>query len=275
MTHRIEATSPFHLICELRPPTRPDLAEVRQQVALFHGHAQAVLIPENHIGIPTVSSLAVAREVIAMGGTPIACLNARDRNLLGFRRDLLTAAVAGVHEFLFVQGDPAEGSASSGLTVRAMVEELRLFSEQYDTAPLAVGVASRLEPLPAWKREADRIFVQASFSLEALLAWRDGLAFDGPVCAGVIVPPSAKRARRWSTELPGIAIPDGWIAALDRDPLAGVELACDLAFAIEESGAFEGVHLIPGIRYREIAALLETRRRSMRTEPQLHPAAHR
>jgi 5,10-methylenetetrahydrofolate reductase len=40
-----------------------------------------------------------------MGARGIACLNSRDRNLLGFRRDLLTAAVRGVDRFLFVYGD--------------------------------------------------------------------------------------------------------------------------------------------------------------------------
>ena len=50
-----------------------------------------------------------------MGGRSIACLNARDRNLLGFRRDLLTASLAyGVDEFLFVYGD--RGSRGSART---------------------------------------------------------------------------------------------------------------------------------------------------------------
>ena len=40
-----------------------------------------------------------------MGGRSIACLNARDRNLLGLQRDLLTAAAYGVNQFLFVYGD--------------------------------------------------------------------------------------------------------------------------------------------------------------------------
>ena len=44
----------------------------------------------------------------AMGGRAIACLNARDRNALGFRRDLLTAAAYGVDDFLFVYGDRPE-----------------------------------------------------------------------------------------------------------------------------------------------------------------------
>jgi hypothetical protein len=44
---------------------------------------------------------------------------------------------------------------------------------------------------------------------------------------------------------------------LERDPLAGVALACDLTVAVRDSGAFDGVHLIPGVRYREVAARLE------------------
>ena len=48
--------------------------------------------PTTTSGAPTVSSIAVAHEVEAMGGRSIACLNSRDRNLLGLRRDLLTAA---------------------------------------------------------------------------------------------------------------------------------------------------------------------------------------
>jgi len=51
-----------------------------------------------------VSSIAVAHEVDQMGGRSIACLNARDRNALGFRCDLLTGAAYGVDEFLFVYG---------------------------------------------------------------------------------------------------------------------------------------------------------------------------
>jgi hypothetical protein len=52
-------------------------------------------------------------------------------------------------------------------------------------------------------------------------------------------------------------VPDAWLAAIDRDPNAGVELACDLVDGVRESGAYDGVHLIPVSRYREVAARLE------------------
>src|SRR5213082_3188775 len=165
----------FELICEVEPATRPDLMHVRHQIGVLSRIASAFLIPDNHIGRATVSSIAVAHEVHLMGGRAIACLNARDRNVLGFRRDLLTAAAYGVSEFLFVYGDrPEHGSRSDDLTVRRMLEELRRFSARPDLVdrPLRAGVTSRLHQLPAWKLAADFVFAQVSFSLEPLLSWR-------------------------------------------------------------------------------------------------------
>src|SRR5580704_7880533 len=116
----------FELICEIEPATTPDLKRVRHQIGVLSSVASSFLIPDNHIGRATVSSVAVAREVEAMGGRSIACLNSRDRNLLGLRRDLLTAAAYGVDQFLFVYGDkPSSGGRTSDLTVRTMIEEAR------------------------------------------------------------------------------------------------------------------------------------------------------
>src|SRR5438067_1141535 len=98
----------FTILAEVEPATRPDLRNVREQIAVLAPVANAFLIPDNHLGRATVSSLAVAHEVAAMGGRAVACLNARDRNLLGLQRDLLTAAAYGIDHLLLVQGDPVE-----------------------------------------------------------------------------------------------------------------------------------------------------------------------
>src|SRR6201992_1590222 len=122
-------TRPFELVCEIEPATSPDLKRVRHQIGVLSPVASSYLIPDNHIGRATVSSVAVAHEVEAMGGRSIACLNARDRNLLGFRRDLLTAAAYGVDQFLFIYGDePKAGTRTSELTVRTMLDEGRAYA---------------------------------------------------------------------------------------------------------------------------------------------------
>jgi 5,10-methylenetetrahydrofolate reductase len=258
----------FGVICEVEPATRPELTQVRHQIGVMSRVASGFLIPDNHIGRATVSSIAVAHEVALMGGRAIACLNARDRNVLGFRRDLLTAAAYGVDEFLFVYGDrPETGTRSDDLTVRSMLTEARRFSDQMtDTAqPFRLGVSSGLRKLPAWKREADFLFVQISFDLAELLQWRDSIHFDGPVYAGVIVLASAAMAAKLPSDIPELAVPDEIQQRLQRDNRAGVEIACETIEAIHRSDAFDGIHLVPVARYPEMSARLEqmlgTRRR--------------
>jgi methylenetetrahydrofolate reductase (NADPH) len=252
---------PFELICEIEPPTRPDLTRVRHQIGVMSPVADSFLIPDNHIGRATVSSVAVAHEVQAMGAAGIACLNSRDRNVLGLQRDLLTAAAYGVRRFLFVYGDkPAVGGRTSELTVRAMVEQTRAASQDprfAGSGPFQVGVAAGLRPVPEWKRAADFVFAQVSFSLDALLRWRDAVSLDVPVYAGVMVLASAGMARNLAAKIPDIDIPDALVAAVESDRDAGVAAACEQVLAIRASGAFDGVHLVPVSRYRQVAARLE------------------
>jgi 5,10-methylenetetrahydrofolate reductase len=218
------------------------------------------LIPDNHLGRATVSSIAVAHEVINMGGRAIACLNARDRNTLGFRRDLMTAAAYGVSEFLFVYGDrPESGRRSDDLTVRAMLGEARRFAHQHGRGDpgLLLGVTSGLRSLPAWKQEADFLFAQVGFSLDQLLEWRSSVEFAGPVYAGVMVIASAHMAAKLTSDVPQLAVPDWLVERIDSDEAAGVEFACEMVCHIRDSRAFDGVHLIPVRRYRDVANRLE------------------
>jgi 5,10-methylenetetrahydrofolate reductase len=250
----------FELICEVEPATTPDLTSVRHQIGVLSRVATRFLIPDNHIGRATVSSIAVAHEVAAMGGTAIACLNARDRNVLGFQRDLLTAAAYGVEQFLFVYGDrPETGRRSDDLTVRAMLADARRFAEERGI-DLRLGVSAGPAPLPAWKLQADMLFGQVTFSLDELLRWRASIDFEGPVYAGVMIVASAAMARKLTATIPQLAVPAHVLARLEDDREAGVDLACDLLDGIRDSGAFDGVHLVPVSRYREVARRLEVLR---------------
>lgn len=252
--------APFEVICEIEPATRPDLATVRHQIGVLSTVADGFLVPDNHIGRATVSSIAVAHEVERMGGRAIACVNARDRNLLGFRRDLLTAAAYDVADFLFVYGDdPTTGRRTGQLTVRSMLDEMRSFCATPSMAgrSMRAAVTSGLAPLPAWKAEADALFVQVTYEVDALARWRDALDFDGPVYAGVMVLASAPMARKLAGDVPQLAAPASWIDAVEADRDAGVELAVQHLLDIRDHGGFAGVHLVPVSRYRETAASLE------------------
>ncbi|HVL63930.1 MAG TPA: methylenetetrahydrofolate reductase [Actinomycetota bacterium] len=252
----------FKILCEIEPSRAPDITRVRDQIETLRPVVDAFLIPDNHLGRATMSSVAVAHEVAYMGGLGIACLNARDRNLLGFRRDLLTAAAYGVNHFLFVYGDaPKEGRRTEDLTVRGMIEEVRAFG----TGPLfqgypgfRIGTTARVGRPLTWRRRADFIFVQITYATDRLIAWRRSLDFDGKVYAGVIVLASARMAMRINAAIPDIRIPRRIIDKLDDDPQLGIDLACEQIEALRESGAFDGVHLVPVARYREMSERLRS-----------------
>ncbi len=87
-----------------------------------------------------------------------------------------------------------------------MIDPLRRFTEEHqgDTGRFRTGVTTRLRSLPDWRRETDVLFVEVSTDLDALLAWRESVDFDGDVYAGVVVPPSASMARELMSTTPEI-----------------------------------------------------------------------
>ncbi len=139
-----------------------------------------------------------------------------------------------------------------------MITEARRFGEGQGR-PSRIGVAAGPGPVPAWKLAADTLYAQVAWSLEPLLQWRASFDFPGRVFAGVMVVPSAPMARKLSADVPQLAVPGDVVAAVERDPAADVERACALVEAVRASGAFDGVHLIPVTRYREVAARLDPR----------------
>ena len=252
----------FSILCEIEPPRRPEMGHVHEQIEALKDVSDAFLVPDNHLGRATVSSVSVAHEVAYMGGRSIACMNARDRNLLGFRRDLLTAASYGVDHFLFVYGDrPSEGRRTEDLTVRGMIEEVR----SYGSGPLfqgysdfRIGTVTKPGRELMWRSRADFVFVQISYSLERLIRWRESLDYGGRMYAGVLVLASSRMARRINASFPDIRVPQTIIDKLDGDPEVGLDLACEQIARIKESGAFNGVHLVPVGRYQEMAARLRS-----------------
>ncbi|MGW0226858.1 methylenetetrahydrofolate reductase [Actinopolymorpha singaporensis] len=268
----------FEVVCEVEPPARPDLAHVRRQIEVLGPVADAFLAPDNHLGRATISSVAVAHEIQRAGGRGLACLNARDRNLLGLRRDLLTAAAYGVERFVFVYGDkPTSGNRTGDLTVRAMLEEVRRFAEEPELrgGGFRAGVAAGPGPLPAWKRAADFVFTQVGFDVTGQVRWRETHGPDCPVYAGVLVLSSEAMARRLAASIPDLNVPEELIRRVGQDRRAGVEAACEQVERIRDSGAFDGVHLVTGVRFGPMAEEL-TRRglaRPAQSGPGLGPAA--
>ena len=251
----------FSVLCEIEPPRAPDMSHVHEQIDVLKPVCDAFLIPDNHLGRATVSSVAVAHELAYMGGRGIACMNARDRNLLGFRRDLLTSASYGVDHFLFVYGDPPkEGRRTEDLTVRGMIDEVRSYGSGalFQGYPdFRIGTVAKVGRPLGWRSRADFLFVQISYSIDRLIRWRESLEYGGRVYAGVLVLASGRMARRVNATIPDIRIPTNVIDKLDADKDYGLDLACEQIATLRASGAFDGIHLVPVGRYRSMADRLK------------------
>ncbi len=248
-------TTDFEVICEIEPPVSADMGIVREQIAILRRTCDAFLVPDSHLGRATVSSIAVAHEVQYLQGRAMACLNARDRNLLGLRRDLLTASAYGVEELLFVYGDAPQQGERTGLTVRQMLEEA---TNSTDGRSFRIGVTADVtRDLPDWKQGADFVFTQISFDHDAVARWRNRVGYDGPVYVGVITLASEKMARRLMDLIPGFEVPDAVLRDLGTDGSLGVRLAMQQVSRLKEGRAVDGVHLIPARSYRAVAEALE------------------
>ena len=247
----------LEIICEVEPATRPDLMHVRHQIGVMSRVASAFLIPDNHIGRATVSSIAVAHEVKLMGGRSIAVSTPVTGTSSDSDRSA-TAAAYGVDEFLFVYGDrPKTGARSDDLSVRTMIAEARRFAEQ----PARTGPSAS-----AWPPASDRcppgrarpIFSSPRSAFRPAISSSGGPVSSSPVrgspgsssCPG---PP-------WPESCPPIS--PSWRCPSRSSPCStatrgGGGIAGELIDEIRESGAFDGIHLIPVTGYREMAARLE------------------
>ena len=193
-----------------------------------------------------------------MGGKAIACINARDRNQLGFRRDLLTADAYGVTDFLFVYGDrPESGARSDDLTVQLMLDLARRFRTRIGRWPVASvspPVRGRCRPGSATPTSCACRSPTHSTRCSPGATVCASTDPSMPAC-------SCWPARRWPgsclrTSLSSLSTERSSTSSSDN-PGAGVDMACELIEAIRQSGAFDGVHVIPVGRYREVAARLE------------------
>jgi methylenetetrahydrofolate reductase (NADPH) len=247
----------FDVVAEIDVPHRPDLDPVRRQVADLAPLTDHVLAPDNPTARAAVSGVAVAAVAGQAGARVTAVLNARDRNRLGLRRDLLGLVALRVGEVLLLRGDPPDDPAEDGpLGVRAMLDEARALADEHGVA-LRVGVVAPLgRPLARWKRAADALWLPPSFSVADVVRWREDADVDVPVRAGVIVPTGPRMADGVASAIPDLELPEGLEDALAEDPDAGVAAACEHVLALRAAGVVDGVHLVTVSRAGRVARRL-------------------
>ncbi|MDQ4149611.1 MAG: hypothetical protein M3164_06460 [Actinomycetota bacterium] len=248
----------FRLIFELEPPRKPDLSRVHRQVEIFGPITDAILVPDNHLGLPAISSVAIALEIRKAGFKPIVSINARDRNLLRLESDLVTLLAYGIDEVLFLYGDQVKEGRST-LNVRKMLAVT-------ETLPLAKGVlASPGQPL-GWRSKADFLLTKLDFGRAEVGPWKRSLEADKPVYCGVLALPDVGMAEKILANIPDLTLPEGYLSLLQEDEDYGFKAAIDELDHLCSAG-MNGAQLVVPANRRRFAELLAEWSSSRKASP--------
>jgi 5,10-methylenetetrahydrofolate reductase len=267
----------FVVTAEFSPPDSADPADVRMRLEPFRGCVDALNVTDASGANCHMSSLGVAVLLVEAGCEPVMQISCRDRNRIAIQGDILGAAALGVRNLLCLSGDHVSNGDHPGAkhvgdldavtllaVARTMRDEARFLSgRRLTTAPrLFLGAAdnpsaplaeARLARL-AKKVAAGAQFVQTQycFDVERLerymaLVRAAGLHERIRVLAGIGPIASAKTARWLRAKVPGVHIPDGIVARLERaaDPRAeGKRICVDLMRRIRAIPGIAGVHVM-------------------------------
>ncbi len=245
---------------ELTPPRGYDLAATIEKSRTLKEHGvDAINIPDGPRASSRISPLITAERILHGAGIePILHFCCRDRNLIGMQADLLACAAVGIHNILFVTGDPpklgdyphASGVFDTDAIGMAAVQRrlnrgVDIGGQAIDPVTAAV-IGVGLDPTALDRRrelERFRLKVEAGaefaitqpvFDSETLLRFLDEVEQYGiPIIAGIWPLASYRNAQFMQNEVPGVEIPP---AVMERMATAGTreeQLATGVAVARE------------------------------------------
>jgi methylenetetrahydrofolate reductase (NADH) len=258
---------------ELTPPKGTDLSELFAKAQSLQGCVDAINVTESARALMTIAPIAAARLMLDRGIEAIVQMTARDRNRIAIQADLLGAAVLGVHNFVFMGGDPPtigdhpEAKPVFDLTASQMAaaareltrgrdmsgKPLRGTPELFIGATVNPGAADFQAEVVNTQRKFDAgvkfVQTQAVYDVAVLKRFLDTVKPDGvAVLAGIIPLKSAKMAMWLNEKVPGIRVPDALIGELeqaggaDAELEKGIEIAARLVREVIE--VCQGVHVM-------------------------------
>ncbi|MCG6876489.1 MAG: methylenetetrahydrofolate reductase [Betaproteobacteria bacterium] len=274
---RLLASDAFVVTAEFSPPDSADPADVRARLAPFAGSVDALNVTDASGANCHMSSLGVSVLLLQAGCEPVMQISCRDRNRIAIQGDILGAAALGVRNVVCLTGDNVATGDHPGAkhvgdldavsllaTARTMRDEGRYLSGRKLVAapqlflggadnPFAPPLDARVMRLQK-KIAAGAQFVQTQycFDIERLQQYmariRDaGLHEQVRILVGVGPVGSAKTAHWLRTKVPGVHIPDGIIARLERAADSreeGRRFCIDLIQQIREIPGVAGVHIM-------------------------------
>ena len=259
---------------ELTPPRGFDLtATIAAAKLCKESGVDVVNLPDGPRASARITPLAAAAAIEREAGmetVPHCCC--RDRSLIGLQAELLAYAGSGIHNLLFITGDPPKlGNYpfSSGVFDTDSIGLVKLQTRMNRGVDLGgdklnaqtrvvIGVGadpSAIDLEREYRRlcekaeaGADFVITQPVFDVEALLKFLKRIEhLHLPVIAGVWPLTSLRNAQFMKTEVPGVSVPDSVVERMarseDRDVQrqTGIEIARESIAAIRS--AVQGVQV--------------------------------
>ncbi len=220
---------------ELVPPRGYDLSGIVEKSRVLRERGvRAINIPDGPRASSRISPLVTCEWILHQAKIePILHFCCRDRNLIGMQADLLACAACGIHNILFVTGDPPKlggypdatgvfDTDSIGMAaVQARLNRGVDLGGQPINAPTRAVIGVGLDPtaldqtteLDRFRQKveagAEFAVTQPVFDPDALRRFLDRVAHHGiPIVAGVWPLASLRNATFMQNEVPGVEIPD-------------------------------------------------------------------
>ncbi|MHA2080835.1 MAG: methylenetetrahydrofolate reductase [Candidatus Thorarchaeota archaeon] len=278
----------FVVTAEIGAPHGADSNLILERTEMVRDYCDAINIPDNARGVPTMSSTICAHYVLQTGAEPIMHLTTRDRNRISIQSELYGAYAIGIRNVLFVAGDHARfGSHPEAKVVYDLdtINALTLTTKLRDGTDFA---GDELEGVPEFyigatfnpndssmeeqvlqtekKQKAGAQFFQTqavfeSEKLEDFMGLASGLNLK--VLAGIIPLRDVEMAEFMNTQIPEITIPKGIIKRIEDagkgfDEEVGIEemrkegiiIALETIEKVRRIKGINGVHLM-GVGWTE------------------------
>jgi len=240
-------------------------------------------LTDSHAARMAMTPLAAAHLLVDRGLEPILQITTRDRNRIALQGDLLGADALGVHNIVFMGGDPPSAgdhpdakpvfdvyssqmlAAASSLQAGTDMAGNRISGRPHFCIGAVVnpGAADLDEEIMRMSEKIDAgasfFQTQAVYDPAAFAVFAKAAAqFPVPVLAGIIPLKSVKQARYMNDRVPGINVPDAVIQAIgDAEDSAAASLAIAARTIKALDGMCQGLHIMAIGWEAHIPALLE------------------
>jgi methylenetetrahydrofolate reductase (NADPH) len=250
---------------------------MRKKGELLKSSCDAINVTDNQAAVVRMSSLAGCLLLKETGAEPVLQMVVRDRNRLALQSDILGAAALGIRNILCLAGDHqrlGNHPTAAGAydidpiqliqMIKTLRDDHRVESGETITGdvPLYIGTVAHpfAEPLELHmitlakkiRAGADFIQTQAIYEVPRFIAWMDkvrqqGLHEKAHILASVLPIKSVEMARRMSSGVPGMRLPDELVERIERATDAkaeGIKICVETIEQLKRVPGVHGIHIM-------------------------------